>query len=91
MIASLLRNLAILLGVLVGLHRVVIGAVIGSFRVLPAGHVVKLGGLTPLVIALTTDAVGVRGVWVNGRQVADADGLLADAPLAGALLTEFVR
>jgi len=33
----------------------------------------------------------VRGVWVNGRQVADADGLLADAPLAGALLTEFVR
>jgi len=40
---------------------------------------------------LTTDAVGVRGVWVNGRQVADADGLLADAPLAGALLTEFVR
>ena len=38
---------------------------------------------------LTTDAVGVHGVWVNGRQVADADGLLADAPLAGRLLTEF--
>ena len=38
---------------------------------------------------LTTDAVGVHGVWVNGRQVADARGLLADAPLAGELLTEF--
>lgn len=38
---------------------------------------------------LHTDAVGVHGVWVNGRQVADADGLLADAPLAGRLLTDF--
>jgi hypothetical protein len=31
----------------------------------------------------------VRGVWVNGRQVADSQGLLAEAPLAGALVTEF--
>ena len=38
---------------------------------------------------LTTDAVGVHGVWVNGRQVADASGLLADAPRAGELLTRF--
>ena len=38
---------------------------------------------------LTTDAIGVRGVWVNGQQVADAQGLLANAPLAGELLTEF--
>ncbi|MEO7336263.1 MAG: amidohydrolase family protein [Caldimonas sp.] len=38
---------------------------------------------------LTTDAIGVRGVWVNGRQVADSNGLLADVPLAGSLLTEF--
>ena len=38
---------------------------------------------------LTTDAIGVHGVWVNGRQVADAQGLLANAPLAGQLLTEF--
>ena len=38
---------------------------------------------------LTTDAVGVHGVWVNGRQVADAHGLVAGAPLAGELLTEF--
>ena len=38
---------------------------------------------------LTTDAIGVHGVWVNGRQVADADGLLASTPLAGELLTRF--
>jgi N-acyl-D-aspartate/D-glutamate deacylase len=38
---------------------------------------------------LTTDAVGVHGVWVNGSQVADAKGLLADVPSSGALLTEF--
>ena len=38
---------------------------------------------------LTTDAVGVRGVWVNGQLVADANGLVANTPLAGELLTEF--
>ena len=38
---------------------------------------------------LTTDALGVHGVWVNGRQVADANGLVTDTPLAGELLTEF--
>ena len=38
---------------------------------------------------LTTDAVGVDGVWVNGMQVADADGLLPQAPKAGELLTRF--
>ena len=38
---------------------------------------------------LTTDAVGVHGVWVNGQQVANAHGLLETLPLAGALLTDF--
>ena len=38
---------------------------------------------------LTTDAIGVEGVWVNGRQVADAKGLFVDAPRAGELLTHF--
>jgi len=38
---------------------------------------------------LTTDAVGVHGVWVNGAQVADSRGLLHEAPLAGQLLTDF--
>jgi N-acyl-D-amino-acid deacylase len=38
---------------------------------------------------LTTDGVGVHGVWVNGQQVADSQGLLEKPPLAGQLLTEF--
>ena len=38
---------------------------------------------------LTTDAVGVHGVWVNGTLVADRRGLLPEAPLAGQLLTRF--
>jgi len=38
---------------------------------------------------LTTDALGVHGVWVNGTEVADADGLVPKTPLAGELLTRF--
>jgi N-acyl-D-amino-acid deacylase len=38
---------------------------------------------------LTTPAVGVHGVWVNGRRMADADGMRADAPMAGRVLREF--
>ena len=38
---------------------------------------------------LHTDARGVHGVWVNGEQVADANGLRSDAGLAGQLITEF--
>jgi flagellar biosynthetic protein FliR len=56
-ITSILRNLAILLGVLVGLHRVVIGAVIGSFRVVPAGSVHSTSNLTELVLAMSADAL----------------------------------
>ncbi len=40
---------------------------------------------------LHTDAVGVRGVWVNGRHIADADGVRGDAPLAGSLISEFAH
>jgi flagellar biosynthesis protein FliR len=60
-ITSLLRNLAVLLGCLVGLHRVVIGAVLGSFRAVPAGTISASSNLTELVLALTGDAV-VTGV-----------------------------
>ena len=38
---------------------------------------------------LTTDAVGVHGVWVNGAQVADGKGMIENAPLAGELMTRF--
>jgi N-acyl-D-amino-acid deacylase len=40
---------------------------------------------------LTTDAVGVHGVWVNGQQVADVKGLLPNPALAGTLITEFAN
>jgi N-acyl-D-aspartate/D-glutamate deacylase len=38
---------------------------------------------------LHTDAIGVHGVWVNGVLVADQNGLIESAPLAGHLITEF--
>lgn len=38
---------------------------------------------------LSTDAVGVHGVWINGNRVADTEGLVADTPIAGRILTEF--
>ena len=40
---------------------------------------------------LHTDAVGVHGVWVNGDQVADSNGVRGDAPRAGVLITEFAH
>lgn len=56
-ITSLLRNLAVLLGVLVGLHRVVISAVIGSFQAVPAGSIGSTRNLTELILALCTNAL----------------------------------
>lgn len=38
---------------------------------------------------LRAEGLGVHGVWVNGRQVADDRGLLADAPRAGEVLRAF--
>ena len=38
---------------------------------------------------LHTDAIGVHGVWVNGVLVADQNGMIESAPLAGHLITEF--
>lgn len=52
----------------------------------PSRRVFDLPGGAP---RLHTDALGVHGVWVNGMQVADADGLIEDAPLAGELVTRF--
>jgi N-acyl-D-aspartate/D-glutamate deacylase len=54
----------------------------------PKRRVFDLPGGAP---RLTTDAVGVHGVWVNGEMVADAEGLIDSAPLAGELLTRFAR
>jgi len=38
---------------------------------------------------LTTPALGVAGVWVNGARVVDENGLVQDAPRAGRILREF--
>ena len=38
---------------------------------------------------LTTPALGVHGVWVNGSQIADARGMCADAGTPGKVLREF--
>lgn len=38
---------------------------------------------------LHTPSVGVHGVWVNGVQVADDEGILPEAPAAGRVLREF--
>jgi flagellar biosynthetic protein FliR len=63
-ITSILRNLAVLLGVLVGLHRVVIAAVIGSFRAVPAGSIHSVSNLTEMMMTLTNDAI-VTGIKMS--------------------------
>lgn len=52
----------------------------------PKRRVFDLPGGAP---RLTTDGLGVHGVWVNGQLVADRQGLVPSPPLAGQLLTEF--
>ena len=52
----------------------------------PKRRVFDLPGGAP---RLTTGAIGVHGVWVNGQRVADGQGLRSDAPLAGELMTRF--
>jgi N-acyl-D-aspartate/D-glutamate deacylase len=52
----------------------------------PSRRVFDLPGGAP---RLHTDALGVHGVWVNGAQVADAQGLIEGAPLAGEVVTRF--
>ena len=52
----------------------------------PKKRVFDLPGGAP---RLTTDALGVHGVWVNGQLVANKEGLCSQAPLKGELLTEF--
>jgi N-acyl-D-aspartate/D-glutamate deacylase len=55
-------------------------------------------GLAPMVMVhdlpagqgrLTTPALGVIGVWVNGVRVADENGLASNAPRAGQIIREF--
>ncbi len=38
---------------------------------------------------LTTPATGVHGVWINGKKIADGDGIRKDAVKAGKVLRDF--
>ena len=60
--STLLRNFAVLLGLIAGIHRVVIGGVLASFKVVPVGSFSNPALETPVVLAMTTDALasGVR-------------------------------
>jgi N-acyl-D-amino-acid deacylase len=49
----------------------------------PKKRVFDLPGGAP---RLTTDAIGVHGVWVNGQLVADKNGMLVNPPVVGDLL-----
>jgi flagellar biosynthetic protein FliR len=61
-LGSVFRHLAVLLAVAVGLHRVVLEALLHSFQVLPLGALIDFGPIAPRMLALTVEAVetGVR-------------------------------
>jgi flagellar biosynthetic protein FliR len=61
-LSGFLRNFALLVAVAVGLHRVVIGATLASFRLVPVGSLPMLGGYGESFVALGGElfVVGVR-------------------------------
>jgi flagellar biosynthetic protein FliR len=60
--STLLRNFAVLLGLIAGVHRVVLGGVLASFKVVPVGSLGDPALETPVILAMTTEALatGVR-------------------------------
>jgi len=61
-LARLFRHLALLVALIVGMHRVMLGALISSFRLLPVGTATHLEATFPLMLELSAHiiAVGVR-------------------------------
>ncbi|HEY2407725.1 MAG TPA: flagellar biosynthetic protein FliR [Polyangiaceae bacterium] len=61
-LSTLFRNLAILLGLVAGLHRIALGGLLHSFRVIPVGTLVHLSQPMPLLFAMTASALesGIR-------------------------------
>jgi len=61
-LSSVFRNFALLLGLLAGIHRVVLSGVLASFRAVPVGTLTNPALSTPVVLAMTSEAVatGVR-------------------------------
>ena len=60
--ATMLRNFAVLLGLIAGVHRVLIGGVMASFKIVPVGTLSNPALETPVILAMTTEALasGVR-------------------------------
>jgi flagellar biosynthetic protein FliR len=61
-LSTVLRNFAILLALIAGLHRVVLAGVMASFKVVPVGTLTNPALETPVILAMTTEALatGVR-------------------------------
>ncbi|MEI7892456.1 MAG: flagellar biosynthetic protein FliR [Myxococcales bacterium] len=61
-LGKMLRNLALLVAMILGLHRVVLGSLIASFRVLPPGRLFSPAPIASLLTEFSTSAIaaGVR-------------------------------
>jgi flagellar biosynthesis protein FliR len=55
--ATMLRNFAVLLGLIAGIHRVVLGGVLASFKIVPVGTITNPALETPVILAMTTEAM----------------------------------
>ncbi len=55
--STLLRNFAVLLGLIAGIHRVVLSGVLASFKIVPVGTLTNPALETPVILAMTTEAM----------------------------------
>jgi flagellar biosynthetic protein FliR len=58
-LARLFRNLTLVLALITGLHRVMLGTLLSSFHLLPVGTVTHLEATFPLILELSAHAIGV--------------------------------
>ena len=58
-LGRLFRHLALLLALIAGMHRVMLGALISSFRLLPVGTATHLEASFPLFLELSSHIIGV--------------------------------
>jgi flagellar biosynthetic protein FliR len=61
-LSTMLRNFAVLIGLISGVHRVLLGGLLASFRIVPVGSLSNPALETPAILAMTTEAMatGVR-------------------------------
>lgn len=58
-LTRLFRNLTLLLALIAGLHRVMLGTLLSSFHLLPVGTATHLEATFPLMLELTSHVIGV--------------------------------